>query len=712
MKMKIKRNRLFSLIFFAICPLLLFPEGTKQIMPKSTQYGQLCFNKSRNDFGFYGAAAEYRINITIADISEKVRFGFGQVLVDDVAVNDLYYRIKNPSGNIIAGPNLVPSSGTGFIETYEKAVAGPFPSSGGYDYLEFQPTVTGNFYLEFYYAASQYSDVNKHMLKYFDITVVNNAGAAINGRVWSQAWHIWSGTTTSGNRFCGSLMTYSDDSIVTQVNCNGLTGGEFSFSSNMTGCANTGNIMVDRKSRSGFHTYPRYKVFLNDPDSNIFPTQKITSGIVQPVLVTTDCVTGKVEFGIRVILDGTVELLIELNPTTGADPEDIRIVANVKADPGGDGFNYITWNGNDNYGNPVSNATPMTVKVTYLSGLTHLPIYDIESNNNGYIVQQVRPKGGQLKIFWDDTSVGGTYDTVTGCSNSGGCHAWAETVGDKNTINSWWYVTRDEIPSLVVNYEREPQAVLLTGDEIYCIGSGSLQYSIEEEPNSTSYEWSYSGTGVTISGSGTEVTLDFAPDATPGTLSVKGLNACGAGTVASLAVVFDSLPDVSLLPYEKVCYTAPGFLLTGGTPAGGTYFVDGTEADSLYPFKETEGLHSIVYSYSKASGFTSSDTSDILLYSGPACEAVIFFPNAFTPNADGLNDEFRPVVEGVYRFRIYIYNKWGQLVFSSGNVSEGWDGTFEGKPCPAGVYSYTSTYGLSLRENDNQVTRGTLTLLR
>jgi gliding motility-associated-like protein len=708
--MSLLRQSIIAVIF--LLPMLSFAEGTKQIMPASSNHGQLCFNKARNNFGFYNADAEFRINITIADLSESIRFGFGQVLIDNVVASDLVYRIKDPSGNVVLGAYSVPASGQGFISSYDQAVAGPFPSSGGYDYLEYKPVTTGNFYIEFSYPGT-YSDANKHMLEYFDITVVDASESAIDGRVWSQAWHFWSGDPqSSSNSFYGKLMTYSDDSIVTQVNCNGLIGGEFSFSSNVTGCANTGNLMYDRKSRSGFYTYPQYKVFLNDPDSVIFPTQKITSGIVQPVLITTDCVTGTADFGIKVILDGTVELLIETNPNPGQDESDVKLITHVVADPGGDGYNHIIWNGIDNLGNPVSNGASLTLTVTYLSGLTHLPIYDIEYNPNGYIVTQVRPKGGQLKIYWDDTNIGGTYDTVSGCTNSGGCHTWSNAVGDNNTVNSWWYVTRDEVPSLAFSFEREPGNLALSGSNIYCIGTGNLQYTVETEPNSLAYEWSYSGTGVSIDNQGNTATLEFSDYATPGVLSVRGMNACGYGPAALMTIVFDSVPVVTLEPFTDICYTAPGFVLSGGDPAGGIYYVDGQQADSLYPYKEAEGLHSIVYTYSKASGCTGADTTTILLYSGTECEATIFFPNAFTPDGDGLNDIFKPVANEVYRYNMYIYDKWGQLLFSTDDVSEGWDGKFNGKACPTGLYSYTSRYWLSLREDDNKTTRGLVTLLR
>ncbi|MES2779916.1 MAG: gliding motility-associated C-terminal domain-containing protein, partial [Bacteroidota bacterium] len=58
----------------------------------------------------------------------------------------------------------------------------------------------------------------------------------------------------------------------------------------------------------------------------------------------------------------------------------------------------------------------------------------------------------------------------------------------------------------------------------------------------------------------------------------------------------------------------------------------------------------------------------------------IFLPTAFTPNGDGLNDVFRPGGVGAKDYKLTIYNRWGQAVFTSNNANVGWDGTIDGSP--------------------------------
>jgi gliding motility-associated-like protein len=74
----------------------------------------------------------------------------------------------------------------------------------------------------------------------------------------------------------------------------------------------------------------------------------------------------------------------------------------------------------------------------------------------------------------------------------------------------------------------------------------------------------------------------------------------------------------------------------------------------------------------------------------PEAESPFLVLNAFTPNNDGLNDTFRPVVdyERVRMFSMVIYNRWGQLIFETTYPAEGWDG----KDAPAGAYSWVISY--------------------
>ncbi|HTN18491.1 MAG TPA: gliding motility-associated C-terminal domain-containing protein [Chitinophagaceae bacterium] len=86
-------------------------------------------------------------------------------------------------------------------------------------------------------------------------------------------------------------------------------------------------------------------------------------------------------------------------------------------------------------------------------------------------------------------------------------------------------------------------------------------------------------------------------------------------------------------------------------------------------------------------------SNDSVYVSG--CKGVMGFPNAFTPNGDGRNDLFRPVIQDILKISDYacsVYNRYGQEVFHSSNPATGWDGTFQGQAMELGTYFYQCQY--------------------
>jgi gliding motility-associated-like protein len=64
----------------------------------------------------------------------------------------------------------------------------------------------------------------------------------------------------------------------------------------------------------------------------------------------------------------------------------------------------------------------------------------------------------------------------------------------------------------------------------------------------------------------------------------------------------------------------------------------------------------------------------------------VVFPNAFSPNGDGINDIFTFKSRYITSTTMKIYNRWGELVFQTSDADQGWDGTVNGKAAPLGTY--------------------------
>lgn len=91
---------------------------------------------------------------------------------------------------------------------------------------------------------------------------------------------------------------------------------------------------------------------------------------------------------------------------------------------------------------------------------------------------------------------------------------------------------------------------------------------------------------------------------------------------------------------------------------------------------------------------------------------VLLIPTGFTPNGDGINDEFKIVkhlnIRSISYFK--VYNRWGEKLFSTNDINQGWDGTHNGEKSPAGVYVwYVEAYTY---EGERIIQSGNITLIR
>ncbi|MGM9853647.1 MAG: gliding motility-associated C-terminal domain-containing protein [Muribaculaceae bacterium] len=109
-----------------------------------------------------------------------------------------------------------------------------------------------------------------------------------------------------------------------------------------------------------------------------------------------------------------------------------------------------------------------------------------------------------------------------------------------------------------------------------------------------------------------------------------------------------------------------------------------SQDELTYTFEE-EGTIYVRYQCSDAGGkcFYESET-----YTVSIGASDIQCPNAFSPNGDGRNDEWKVSYQSIVSFECHIFNRWGQKMCSFTNPADGWDGKYKGKTVPTGVYFY------------------------
>jgi gliding motility-associated-like protein len=188
----------------------------------------------------------------------------------------------------------------------------------------------------------------------------------------------------------------------------------------------------------------------------------------------------------------------------------------------------------------------------------------------------------------------------------------------------------------------------------------------------------------------------------PGIYIVHGQNGCGNYTDSFYVKAID--PSVHILESDTSICQGESLTLhaTSGIPGD---FVWNTGIATSAITVNQSGTY--IYSGTNECG----EQTDSIKLGLRECSCVMFVPNAFSPNGDGLNDVFIPVTEcTAERFMLNIYNRYGELVFQSYQPAEGWDGYYKSKPANVGTYFYYMRY--QNVKTDMTEKKGDLTLVR
>ncbi|WP_222931438.1 PKD domain-containing protein [Xanthovirga aplysinae] len=184
---------------------------------------------------------------------------------------------------------------------------------------------------------------------------------------------------------------------------------------------------------------------------------------------------------------------------------------------------------------------------------------------------------------------------------------------------------------------------------------------------------------------------------------------------------FEIRPEVVYLPDQKLYLT--NLSASDQAEDNNTYlwdFGDGTISTEKSPSHEYQnvGRYNISLTVTNPSGCT--DELSLISAVEVKMGGKIITPNAFTPNVNGpnggsiegggRNDVFFPKVEGVTKFRMVIYSRWGEVLYESLDKYTGWDGYYKGKLMPQGVYIYHLELEYSDGTEEKQV--GDVTLIR
>jgi gliding motility-associated-like protein len=296
----------------------------------------------------------------------------------------------------------------------------------------------------------------------------------------------------------------------------------------------------------------------------------------------------------------------------------------------------------------------------------------------------------------------------------------------------------------------------LKGPRVLCQLKDTAVYILHTDPSCPdSITWSYDSANISVLSKGSGgLTLNFNKE---GSYLIKaGKSGCNTITDSILVTVGNKLSDVHLPEDTALCF-GHNLVLDAGAGYNSYLWQDGSNTQSIsvstpgiYWVKLTSGNDCISTDTSRITGivqlpahFLAADTvicsySSLLLQSlqsyssylwstGETSSAIevktsgiywleavdkngckgadtirvitkncpygIYFPNAFTPNKDGHNDQFRPIVIGnPVKYHFNIYNRLGRRIFSTTDPKKGWDGQIGGADQETGTYIWTCSF--------------------
>lgn len=570
------------LILFTFFSNFILAEGSKQFMINPADSTNPCaLNVYQNTSGtgsVMNCPESKRIYIHITNPAiEKIDVGFKS------GVNTSFFRIFDPNGNIFVPGTQIPTVGNtaGRIQNNINNITGPSNTvaSGGYTPLVYTPTLAGDYWIEF----NRDNNFNTQILTpwsltLWDITVVNTTTSPftpINGRVFCKNWNLFTGTNGDMKAI---TYAYTKDSIIYDIDFNGMAGINFALSMNSFGVTNTGTVANNRKSITGdasvSDTIGEYKLFFNLPDTNYFQLTQTPLNIEFAPTVITGCNSPSQNISqcIQVIStkNATVDLFINLNGTAGyqAGTADVLIPYNVVP-----GLNCLPWNGMNGLGQYVPFGTPLVISVTIQVGVTHIPLYDVEDNPNGFIVNCLLPASiaNTPNLYYDDSNLGAGSNFI-GCPSP--CHTWGNNVGNNNTVNTWFFGTYISETTTIPTVTYAPEFSLTTVNPNCAnnLGDGSITYNdlnpyvfqatdsvgIFQPPFTAPANYSLVGAPYTFSG------------LAAGTYTVVIKNAQGCTFTQTVTLTAVGVPDIATVgPDQNLCFPTTNATLIGNTPSIG-----------------------------------------------------------------------------------------------------------------------------------------------
>lgn len=219
----------------------------------------------------------------------------------------------------------------------------------------------------------------------------------------------------------------------------------------------------------------------------------------------------------------------------------------------------------------------------------------------------------------------------------------------------------------------------IVADTVICPGDLATLWA----SGGTTYSWTPTET---LTSPNNDTT--FAMPQEPTVYQVLVENALGCSKTLSVSVGLYQIPSVNV--------SGPTFVLSGqeielnATTNGVSYFWENEDSvlcsNCLSTLVTPEETSYYYFTAIDTNGCRNTDSIEVLI------ESSLYVPNSFTPNGDGTNDFFRIEAREVHDFQLYIFNRWGQLIYETTDPNDFWDGSHKGKGVQIDAYVWKIDY--------------------
>lgn len=280
--------------------------------------------------------------------------------------------------------------------------------------------------------------------------------------------------------------------------------------------------------------------------------------------------------------------------------------------------------------------------------------------------------------------------TFTGLASG----SYTLTVRDDNGCEATIQATVGELSSITLNVDNVT--------DVSCNGGSDGEITVSGTGGTTPYDFSVDG--VNFQSSGTFSGLSAGSY----NVTVRDVNGCIATTSVTVsgpaALTVNAGPDQTIVPPQTAQINASSSDPTSNyawSPSAGLSCTSCAD-----PIASPTSTTTYTVTATDANGCMATDEITITVLTA----LTIGIPNAFSPNNDGLNDNFQVFTAGMTSYHIRVFNRWGQVVFESTDAGQSWDGSFSGELQPMGVYAFILSGTAS--DNSAVLENGNITLLR